>query len=636
MKTKGISVIERHGEKAVVGVFALLALGVVAWQFVGAGNRVTIENNQKVEPDRAYESITRKAQQIAGQLADPNPVAGIPETAPDIASKIRTRLNDGLARADAPLPVAMGLSVNEEQVAIPEDARFAAVGVPGLTGVAAAQYLVTLNPLAVADSEGLAAVAPQSQPYDLRAVSVQATFPAGAFRANLEADPDGSGPLSPLPRTFWLNRTAILDVRLERQRVNADGTTGPVERVPASPRAESFAGAMSPGMSPGEFQTTTREARVQLASVVQPPFPPTIAGDVWAPPAQASATGGAAQANPEIATLNAQLDRVEREIADQQARLENATSEQAKTNINNRIAALTAEKDRLGARIIDLDAQTSSANEGATASTLPEPRNIESGQDIIVVAHDLTGAPGETYRYRLSVGVANPLFPWAANLQEDQRSLAESPVLYSSASEWSQPISVAPKAQVFFTRASAGQGADAVGGFRVGDASAEVFGLYYGHWRGSGSRLAPGDTLSATIALPEGLKLFDIAKPEGGPPEVAGEQPAPAQFTVALDGAMLVDVIQKSAGAARPDYLAVVRMPDGRLALRDPDRDSRDPALAAAQRSAAAGATALPENPTPGASTGRTPAAPRRQPAARQPAPSPSSSGPSRPQGRTD
>lgn len=615
MKTKGITIVERHGEKAIVGFFALLALGVVAFQFVGAGNRVTIENNQKVEPDRAFDSITRKAQQVAGQIADPNPAPGIPENVPDAAQLVRDRIERGLLRADAPLPVALGISVTEEEVTIPDDARFAAIEVPAPSNVAAAQYIVTLNPLVVADSEALAAVAPAQQPYDLRAVSVQASFPAAEFRANLEEDPDGAGPLSPLPRTFWMNRTAILDVRLERQRVNADGSTGPVERVAPSPRAESFASAVSPGMSPGEFQTLAREARTRIGGVAQPPFPPTIAGDIWTPPAQMR-EGAAAVENTEMARLQRQLEAAETQRDDLERRIDAATTEQAKANLNARLASSQAEIDRLEARIVELDQQQAAQaqpNAQASPSALPEARNIETAQDIAIVAHDLTARPGETYRYRVSLGVTNPFFPWSANLQDDQRALAEEPVLYTEATEWSQPVQIAPTAQVFFTRAAGGQDASAVGGFRVGDASAEVFGLFYGHWRGTSSRLAPGDTLSASVPLPQGLETFVIDKPEEGAPVVVSREPTPSEFPVALEGAMLVDVIERSAGAARPEFIAVVRLPDGRLALRDPSTDQADPALARARRSAEAGQTATVADPTP-AMEGGAPNQRRQQP----------------------
>jgi len=637
VKTKGISIVERHGEKAIVGVFAALALGVVAWQFVGSGNRVTVEGNQKVEPDRAYDAVRRRAEQVAGQIADPNPAAGIPERVPDAYAMIMSRVEEGLRRADEPLPVALGLSTSEfEGASGPiDDARYGEIVLPLLSDAVAAQYLVTLNPLAVVDSEALAAVAPAQQPYDIRAVSVQATLSGAEVRAMLEADPDGDGPLAPLPRTFWLNRTAPLDVRVERQRLLDDGDVGPVEVVPPSPRAVSFADRFSPGISPGEYQTLVRDARAGIASVVQPPFPPTIAGDIWVPPAQAAAGGTVVGQNAELTRLRNQLAARETDRDDVSRRLNAATSDQARNTLTARLETIQLDIDRLKARIVELDAQNAAgAAPQATASSLPEPRNIESSSDIVIVAHDLTAEPGATYRYRVSLGMTNPLFPWAANLQPDQQALAEAPVLYTEPSAWSQPVRVAPPAQVFFTRASGGQEASAVGGFRVGDASAEVFGLYYGHWRGSSNRLAPGDTLAATIPLPDNLPIFDIAIPEEGPPTIAGRQPGPASLTVALEGAMLVDVIEKQAGAARTDFIAVVRLPDGRLVLRDTSADQQDPALAAARRSAAAAASAVITDPST-TGTGRAPGAsqPARQGAAPSSPGSPGSTRPGAPRG---
>jgi hypothetical protein len=115
------------------------------------------------------------------------------------------------------------------------------------------------------------------------------------------------------------------------------------------------------------------------------------------------------------------------------------------------------------------------------------------------------------------------------------------------------------------------------------------------------------------VPLPEGLETFVVEIPEGGGPTVASREPAPTEFNVALDGAMLVDVIERSAGAARPEFIAVVRLPDGRLVLRDPDVDQADPALSRARRSAEAGQTATVADPTP-AMDGRAPAQRQQQP----------------------
>ncbi|MBX3353921.1 MAG: hypothetical protein KF684_13390 [Phycisphaeraceae bacterium] len=625
MKTKGISIIEKHGEKAVVGAFALLALGVVAWQFVGSGNRVAVESNQRVEPDRAYESIVRRAQQITGQLNDPNPAAGIPEELPDAAELVRRRIEQGLRtpadRVTAFGPLVSPFGRTDDRTPPPEDARYAAVLPPAPTNPVVAQYLLTLDPLTVASVPSLAAVAPATQPHDLRAVSVQATFPASAFRAALESDPDGPGPLAALPRTFWLNRTAILGLKLERQRLNADGTLGPIERVPESPGSFSLLERLSQGMSPGEFQTVTRDARQNIAAIVQPAFPPSIAGDAWIPPAQkASATPVAVQSD-EISRLLNQRTNLERNLEIEKGRQSAAVNEQARQSITTRIQRLEADIQTINQRLADLGyggAPVVASPQTTQATPLPEARNIESADAIVLLAHDMTATPGETYRYRVSVGVANPLFPWASSIQEDQRAIAAQPIAFSEPSPWSEPIRVAPDAQAFVTRAGGGQEAAAVGGYRIGDITAEVFGLFYGHWRGASVRLNPGDALAATVSMPQGLQLFEIIQEEGQAPALGAASPVPETLQVAMGGAMLLDVIDRSSGAeGRASYLAVLRLPDGRLVLRDPAVDLQSPALQTARRSAQAGQSSTPTAPSAGVTPpgGATrPAAPAARP----------------------
>lgn len=639
MKTKGISIVERHGEKALVGAFALLALGVVAWQFVGSGNRVAVEANQRVEPDRAYESIVRRAQQISGQLNDPNPAPGIPEEVPDAAELVRERIARGLRTPTEPVtafgPVASPFGAGDLRTPPPDDARYAGVLPPAPLEPVAAQYLLTLDPLAVASVPSLAQVAPASQPHDVRAVSVQASFPAGAFRQSLEQDPDGAGPLSALPRTFWLNRTAILGVRLERQRLNDDGTTGQVEPVPASPGALSLLDRLSPGMSPGEFQTITRDARQNVGAIAQPRFPPAIAGDPWTPPAQRASATPTSGPSDETAGLLRTRANLERNLEIEKGRLSSAANEQARQVINTRIARLENDIATINQRLVDAGHGASQPQTGQTpapAPSLPEARNIENADEIVLIAHDMTATPGATYRYRVRVGVANPLFPWATSIHEEQRSIAEEPIVFSEPSPWTAPVRIAPDAQAFVTRAAGGQDSAAVGGFRIGDITAEVFGLYFGHWRGSSVRLNPGDTLSASVSLPQGLRTFQIEQSEGQAPTLGAPVPAPETLTVTLEGAMLLDVIERSAGVeGRVAYLAVIRTPDGRLALRDPAADQQSPALQAARRSAQAGQSATLSTPTgvPGQSGA---------PGARQPqrGPQTPASAPSRPGERRD
>lgn len=140
-------------------------------------------------------------------------------------------------------------------------------------------------------------------------------------------------------------------------------------------------------------------------------------------------------------------------------------------------------------------------------------------------------------------------------------------------------------------------------------------------------RLNPGDALAATVSMPQGLQLFEIIQEEGQAPALGAASPVPETLQVAMGGAMLLDVIDRSSGAeGRASYLAVLRLPDGRLVLRDPAVDLQSPALQTARRSAQAGQSSTPTAPSAGVTPpgGATrPAAP----AARPPQPSAPSGG---------
>jgi hypothetical protein len=62
-------------------------------------------------------------------------------------------------------------------------------------------------------------------------------------------------------------------------------------------------------------------------------------------------------------------------------------------------------------------------------------------------------APGKTYRYRMMVAVNNPAFARTSALVKEQQDLAGSPLVYSAASQWSEPIQVMADQYYFVTSA---------------------------------------------------------------------------------------------------------------------------------------------------------------------------------------
>jgi uncharacterized membrane protein YgcG len=81
-----------------------------------------------------------------------------------------------------------------------------------------------------------------------------------------------------------------------------------------------------------------------------------------------------------------------------------------------------------------------------------EEEVVLSGE-IRVWGHDMTTTPGETYRYRMSVQLANPFFGHKPSLFPEQKILAEKVTITSSTSEWSDEIEVLNSIQWFVVNA---------------------------------------------------------------------------------------------------------------------------------------------------------------------------------------
>lgn len=126
-----------------------------------------------------------------------------------------------------------------------------------------------------------------------------------------------------------------------------------------------------------------------------------------------------------------------------------------------------------------------------------------------VWTHDLEVTPGAEYRYRVRIGVNNPLFGRAKLLgSEDPELLAEAeePLAYSPWSAWSEPIEVDRRSYYFVTGATdRGQI-----GRTTASATIELYQMYYGYYRRATESVEPGDPLEADFPVPDGLYTFDL------------------------------------------------------------------------------------------------------------------------------
>ncbi len=207
---------------------------------------------------------------------------------------------------------------------------------------------------------------------------------------------------------------------------------------------------------------------------------------------------------------------------------------------------------------------------GASASA-----STQDAETIHLWAHDLTAEQGKTYQYALRVQLRNPLFGNSQNIAAEQQDLAAQPVIASGLSDWSDPVTVPNLSEYFVT--SAGDGALGLGGNSSPSALVEVFRYYYGAWRSQTTRINAGDSLRATIEVPEGLPFYEISKNADG------------QLVLDNEGVIEADTLEYSRDGFLLDVVAGVeqaittyfRLGDGRIVAHEPSRDSNSQRLAA-------------------------------------------------------
>lgn len=631
MRHKGVTILERHAEKAVVGVFGAAALGVIAIQF-GRPTVVKVDN-QSLSPDAAFARMTTKAKALEERLADKEaPEAVRSLEVPDVMASLRSKIGKGVAPSPR-LPVALTLPVRGGiEGADPTSAelpRVAPVTPPAPSKAVASAFGGTIDPLVVARTPGLERLVPVEQPFDKRAVSVEAVFPSAEMVRRLETDPDGEGPLRAPPPFWWKSRVEALDVILERREVAPDGKTGDAKVIAPMPGQPGFRDLFhGPETNLAEIVRMARERRRE---VVQPGFYAMIAGEAWRRPEQAA---GAAPASvganavkvkelerriesvaKEIETLKTQRDkqperksapgkgsapagggvggggmvratpsawggfggplaRQQKSGAAEPVDPERAAEERRKALIDKRIKEREDEKAKLEAELAALGGGAPAPVAGKAPAVGSEVKPIESLEDLVVWAHDVTAEPGKIYQYRLRVAVTNPLFGNSRQLHADFQAGAAEPVLVSEPSDWSDPVGIGEDSRVYFTSAVAQAGAAGpLGGPDSMSAGVELWKFYYGFWRRAKATLKPGDALSATVELPKDFAKVWVVDGAGG---AVKEEKALAERAPVDVGGFLLDVapLALDGGAQGKAWQVVYRDSAGRVLVRSPEADS--------------------------------------------------------------
>ncbi|TVQ60913.1 MAG: hypothetical protein EA378_10070 [Phycisphaerales bacterium] len=557
MKLKGVGFFEQHVEKLVLGGVALVLVVVIVLQFATEPNRVEV-GNQVVPPARAFDRVAEEANRLSSSMRAASPA--LPEREPvSLLARYESALTP---TGESPaLSRALGRGIQLADVDVVEvdieGATLVEVELPAPSDPMAAVTASTIDPITARRTPGLAALLPESQPFDKQSVSIETRIRGTAVRDAFSTDPGEDSGMRPIPSSWWRDGIEVLAVVAERQRQETDGSWGPSERVPTAPGRVDVLSLLPAEPRPADMVPVLDAARQQVRELVQPRYYPTIAGPRWQPPAEAARARQAMANAPEVRRLETRLNDLETRIADDEVRLEEAEraagqpqdrregdgggrgvpqdrrdrqegTERERTAspsvIRSRLDGLRNDRDRVMVQLEALGWRPASGD----SDSVPEWQQISiqpflDDDGLRAWMHDLSAEPGRTYRYRTRYVINNPVFGRGASLSADQQSLASEPTLSSDWSGWSEPVSVPFNEYFFVTSASEG---DALGGAR---ASVEVFRFYYGYWRRGTATLEPGDAIVTTVRLPDPalLPIFDLSsvRPDEAPAGQPGMDP---------------------------------------------------------------------------------------------------------------
>ncbi len=296
MKPKGINVFEQHVEKAVLGVACVAAAGLGAVQFLTQPNAVPVAGRE-LAPSEVDDALASKAAELKSKLDSDR---GLEVQEPG-------RLSDWFDSEHAPAPADRRSAsatplVRAEKFKVGAGADAATIDLyaefspPAPKGVRALSAHYTLDPDAAPKIEGLSQYLSSAAPYDVSAVHVFATVDGKKVKESLT----GTQVNRSIPASWWERDLNILDVTLERQRLQSSGQWSETEIVPALPGQTSLRPVIA-ATKPG-FERALFDSALQAGTqVYQPDFLPLADNDQWSPEAGKPAVD---LTNPELAAAD--------------------------------------------------------------------------------------------------------------------------------------------------------------------------------------------------------------------------------------------------------------------------------------------------------------------------------------------
>lgn len=566
---KIFQVFEAHVDKLVLGVIGIVALFLL-WVYV-IGNPYGVKVDGKtMGPPKIDPHVKRKAEQLAAKLREsasplPDPVSA----AREYEQKLQSAMPNITGDLVIPYP-----GIGEEGIV--EDRLYAIPVIPDLTDV----QLENMRGAARVPDEDVRPDRPyESVPgtqADVDLVTVSARLDIETLYNNFE-----TSFLGPRLKSSWkdarLAKPVFARLFLQRRLQSAEGQWGPWQDVSPS-KVETYRKRLVElpfKLSESQYGVDIWKAqfddpKVQREILQPPSYKFTISRTEWMPPEYL------------IETLNIMEETEKKEKREE---LEGRRSRTERTTDRRRTTQRpTTRKPEQRGRGRDPIEMGMGMEMGGVGMTLkpqkPKERTVEGvakdfekevldekfeiksrREPLLIWATDDTVEPGQTYQYRIRLGVFNPIAgkDWFENHQAEYKDQI---VLWSQFAEPADTVTVPRRFYVFPTDVLAA--ADDAGGTQ--GAKVEVMKYHLGRWRDYEFDVYPGETIGYEVDMTEDeetqtpeMMTPDLGRMMGGGVEQVDNN---VDFST---GYTLIDIRNKISwgGRLRPDSFSQLLYFDG-------------------------------------------------------------------------
>lgn len=538
MKAKGTSVWERYVEYVAI-VAAIAVMGWFAWGAFGT----KIEHRQGkviVRTDTVDEALIKAAGAIENKLRDGTPSPINIEAPEALYDKFTTQLNQSISpnnRVVFPC-IDMTAELDADQDIQSELREYVSPVVPEPSNMRTRQWFGTIAESTMAEVEGMEDSI-EGPPHDTMWVQVASTIDISTILESFKAKEE----LSAIPEQWYDGSVDIFDVEIQRQRKVDGGWTSP-EIVPMLPGHLSY----RTQLSEGKIDAIQRDAIVRdlragkQDSIVHPEFyklkgfkpkeleqPGAWTEDVDLEESPLQILNKTLKdANEDIEKQEKVIEKIEEDIRDAGASggggrgggrgggTGGSTTDKKIEGLRKKLAKANEKLDELNESKKEIEQEI---EDFKSSNSVEDGEEILSGE-IWIWGHDMNVDPGQTYRYRMYVQLANPFFGHKPSLYPQQHSLADNVVLASKQSDWSEPIEVQKTKQWFVKKAKTVHGINPLDLLDYGYISVDVFEFSDGLWTKKSRDIRVGQPMSVD-GMDEGLGWFVLDVVEDVQGEVA-------------------------------------------------------------------------------------------------------------------